>query len=197
MNPGLANLRVERESGSTSGQSVALEHSGFSEIRAEGRSIHEACERLRQEFNESLDWVSDDWHTRDLDQAIEDLEAFTSLSTSEGSATTAFEDRVFLKIWDIIYQVPVDLYYGDSDCTSGVTREDSSPDTGQNEGIIIYAVGQRVCDRRESEHDAESEPERSERRESDRRQSPRRNYGRFLPVDNPPIPERDCAAPGR
>ncbi len=170
MNLGLANLRVERESRSTSGQKVVLEHSGFSEIRAEGSSIHEACKRLHQDLDVSLDWASDEWHTHDVNQAIEDLEAFTKLSTSEGTATAAFDDRVFLKIKDIVYEVPVDLYYGGSEGASDVPKEDAPPDLGQKEVIDIYVVGRRLCDRRESEPDAGSEPERAERRASDRRE---------------------------
>ena len=89
MKPGLTNLRFEKEPDSATGHEVALEHSGFSEIRAKGRSLREACELLRQELGRCAGWAEDKWHNLDLNQAIEDLEVFTKLSTAEGTLTIA------------------------------------------------------------------------------------------------------------
>jgi hypothetical protein len=184
MKPGLTNLRIEKEPDSATGHNVALEHSGFSEIRAKGSSLREACELLHQELDRCVGWASDKWHNLDLNQAIEDLEAFTRLSTSEGTITIAFDDKVFLKIKDIVYQIPVGLYYGGPLDTSGVPRVHTSPDAGQKEEIIIYAVGRRVSDQRQSEGDARTEPAQSDRRKSDRRHGERRECSRFRTVDS-------------
>ena len=151
--PGLTNLRFEKEPDSAAGHEVALEHSGFSEIRAKGRSLREACELLRQELGRCAGWAEDKWHNLDLNQAIEDLEAFTTLSTAEGTLTIAVGDKVFVKIKDVVYQIPARLYYGGPLDTSGVPRVHTSPDPGQNEEIVIYAVGRRGYDRRRSECD--------------------------------------------
>jgi hypothetical protein len=181
--PGLTNLRFEKEPDSATGHKVALEHSGFSEIRAKGRSLREACELLRQELGRCAGWAEDKWHNLDLDQAIEDLEAFTTLSTTEGSLTIAVGDKVFLKIKDVVYQIPAGLYYGGPLDTSGVPCVHTPPDTGQSEEIVIYAVGRRGYDRRHSKYDTRPEP-RSERRKSDRRHGERRECNRFRTVDS-------------
>ena len=184
MKPSLTNLRFEKEPDSATGHKVALEHSGFSEIRAKGSSLREACELLHQELGRCVGWAEDKWHNLDLNQAIEDLEAFTRLSTSEGRITVAFDDKVFVKIKDVVYQIPVGLYYGGPFDTSGVPRVHTSPDAGQKEEIVIYAVGRRGYDRRRSECDARTEPARSERRKSDRRHGDRRECSRFRTVDS-------------
>ncbi|MGA7500979.1 MAG: hypothetical protein WBX00_29970, partial [Isosphaeraceae bacterium] len=183
--PGLTNLRFEKEPDSAAGHKVALEHSGFSEIRAQGRSVREACELLRQELGRCAGWAEDKWHNLDLNQAIEDLEAFTKLSTAEGTLTIAVGDKVFMKIKDVVYQIPARLYYGGPLDTSGVPRVHTSPDPDpdQNEEIVIYALGRRGYDRRHSERDTRPEP-RSERRKSDRRQGDRRECNRFRTVDS-------------
>jgi len=183
MKPGLTNLRFEKESDSATGQKVALEHSGFSEIRAKGSSVREACELLRQELGRCAGWAEDKWHNLDLDQAIEDLEAFTRLSTAEGTLTIAVGDKVFVKIKDVVYQIPAGLYYGGPLDTSGVPRVHTSPDPGQKEEIVVYVVGRRAYDRRRSECDTRREP-RSERRKSDRRHGERRECNRFRTVDS-------------
>jgi hypothetical protein len=184
MKPSLTNLRIEKEPDSVTGHKVALEHSGFSEIRAKGSSLREVCELLRQELARCADWAEDKWHNLDLNQAIEDLEAFTKLSTSEGMITIAVGDNVFLKIKDVVYQIPAGLYYGGPLDTSGVPHVHTSPDAGQKEEVIIYAVGRRGYDRRHSECDARTYPERSERRKSDRRHGERREFSRFRTVDS-------------
>jgi hypothetical protein len=160
MKPGLTNLRFEKKPDSATGQKVALEHSGFSEIRAKGSSVREACELLRQELGRCAGWAEDKWHNLDLDQAIEDLEAFTRLSTAEGTLTIAVGDKVFVKIKDVVYQIPAGLYYGGPLDTSGVPRVHSSPDPdpGQKEEIVVYVVGRRAYDRRRSECDTRREP---------------------------------------
>jgi len=183
MKPSLTNLRFEKEPDSATGQKVALEHSGFPEIRAKGSSLHEACELLRQELGRCAGWAEDKWHNLDLNQAIEDLEAFTKLSTSEGTLTIAVGDKVFLKIKDVVYQIPAGLYYGGPLDTSGVPRVHTAPDAGQDEEIVIYAVGRRGYDRRHSKYDTRPEP-RSERRKSDRRHGDRREGNRFRMVDS-------------
>jgi hypothetical protein len=170
MKHNLTNLCIEKEPDSATGQKVALEHSGFSQIRAKGSSLREACELLHQELSRCAGWASDKWHNFDLNQAIEDLEAFTRLSTSEGTITIAVGDNVFLKIKDIVYQIPDGLYYG------------WPLDT--KEEIIVYAVGRRVYDRRHSEGDARTKPAQSERRKSDRRHGERRECNRFRTVDS-------------
>jgi len=181
--PSLTNLRIEKEPDSATGHKVALEHSGFSEIRAKGSSLREVCELLHQELSRCADWASDKWHDLDLNQAIEDLEAFTRLSTSEGTITIAVGDNVFLKIKDVVYQIPAGLYYGGPLDTSGAPRVHTAPDTGQKEEIIVYAVGRRGYDRRHSECDTRTGP-RSERRKSDRRLGERREFSRFRTVDS-------------
>ena len=183
MNPGLTNLRFEKEPDSATGHKVVLEHSGFSEIRAKGSSVREACELLRQELGRCAGWAEDKWHNLDLNQAIEDLEAFTTLSTSDGTLTIAVGDKVFVKMKDVVYQIPAGLYYGGPLDTSGVPRVHTAPDAGQKEEIVIYAVGRRGYDRRHSECDRRTEP-RSERREFDRRQGDRRECNRFRTVDS-------------
>jgi len=183
MKPGLTNLRFEKVPDSATGHEVALEHSGFSEIRAKGRSLREACELLRQELGRCAGWAEDKWHNLDLNQAIEDLEAFTKLSTAEGTLTIAVGDKVFVKIKDVVYQIPARLYYGGPLDTSGVPRVHTSPDPDQNEEIVIYAVGRRGYDRRHSKYDTRPEP-RTERRKSDRRQGERREGNRFRMVDS-------------
>ena len=182
MKPGLTNLRFEKEPDSATSHEVALEHSGFSEIRAKGRSLPEACELLRQELGRCAGWAEDEWHNLDLNQAIEDLEAFTKLSTAEGTLTIAVGDKVFVKIKDVVYQIPAGLYYGGPLDTSGVPRVHTSPDPGQKEEIVIYVVGRRAYDRRHSEGDTRTGP-RSERRKSDRRHGDRRECNRFRMVD--------------
>src|SRR5271157_3750278 len=186
MKPSLSNLCVEKEPDSATGHKVALEHSGFSEIRAKGSSLREACELLHQELDRCVGWASDKWHNLDLNQAIEDLEAFTRLSTAEGKITIAVGDNIFLKIKDIVYQIPVALYDGGPPDTSGVPRVHTSADAGQEEEIIIYAVGRRVSDRRHSEGDARTKPAQSERRKSERRHGERRECSRFRTVDSFP-----------
>ena len=183
MKPGLTNLRFEKEPDSATGHKVALEHSGFSEIRARGSSLREACELLRQELGRCAGWAEDKWHNLDLNQAIEDLEAFTSLSTAEGTLTIAVGDKVFMKIKDVVYQIPARLYYGGPLDTSGVPRVHTSPDPDQNEEIVIYALGRRGYDRRHSKYDTRPVP-RTERRKSDRRQGERREGNRFRMVDS-------------
>jgi hypothetical protein len=183
MKPGLTNLRFQKEPDSATGQNVALEHSGFSEIRAKGSSVREACELLRQELGRCAGWAEDKWHNLDLNQAIEDLEAFTRLSTAEGSLTIAVGDKVFVKIKDVVYQIPAGLYYGGPLDTSGVPRVHTSPDPDQNEEIVIYALGRRGYDRRHSKYDTRPVP-RTERRKSDRRQGERREGSRFRMVDS-------------
>jgi len=180
----LTNLCIEKEPDSATGQKVALQHSGFSEIRAKGSSLREVCELLHQELSRCAGWAEDKWHNLDLNKAIEDLEAFTRLSTSEGTITIAVGDNVFLKIKDLVYQIPAGLYYGGPLDTSGVPRVHTAPDTGQNEEIVIYAMGRRGYDRRHSECDARTNPARSERRKSDRRHGKRREFGRFRTVDS-------------
>ena len=182
--PSLTNLRVEKEPDPVTGHKVAMEHSGFSEIRAKGRSLREVCELLHQELTRCAGWATDEWHNLDLKQAIEDLEAFTRLSTSEGTITVAFDDKVFVKIKDVIYQIPASLYYGGPLDTSGVPRVCTSPDVGQKEEIVVYAVGRRGYDRRRTKGDARTNPARSERRKSDRRQGERREFSRFRTVDS-------------
>jgi len=182
--PGLTNLRFEREPDSATGHKVVLEHSGFSGIRAKGSSLREACELLHQELGRCAGWASDNWHNLHLNQAIEDLDAFTRLSTSEGTITVAFDDKVFVKIKDVIYQIPAGLYYGGPLDTSGVPPVHTSPDAGQKEEIIIYVVGRRSYDRRQSKCDVRTNPARSERRKSDRRHGERREFSRFRRVDN-------------
>jgi len=183
MKPSLTNLRIEKEPDSVPGHKVALEHSGFSEIRAKGSSLREVCELLHRELSRCADWASDKQHDLELNQAIEDLEAFTRLSTSEGTITIAVGDKVFVKIKDVVYQIPAGLYYGGPLDTSGVPRVHAAPDTGQKEEIVIYAVGRRGYDRRQSECDTRREP-RSERRKSDRRHGERREFSRFRTVDS-------------
>ena len=184
MKHGLTNLCIEKEPDSATGHKVALEHSGFPEIRAKGRSLREVCELLHQELTRCAGWAEDEWHNLDLKQAIEDLEAFTRLSTSEGTITVAFDDKVFVKIKDVIYQIPAGLYYGGPLDPSGVARVPASPDAGHKEEIVVYAVGRRGYDRRRSKCDARTNPARSERRKSDRRHGERRECHRFRMVDS-------------
>jgi len=183
--PSLTNLRVEKEPDSVTGHKIALEHRGFSEIRAKGSSLREVCELLHQELSRCAGWAEDKWHDLDLNQAIEDLEAFTKLSTSEGTITIAVGDNVFLKIKDVVYQIPASLYYGGPlDTSGGPPRVHTSPDTGQKEEIVIYAVGRRGYDRRHNKCDVRTNPERSERRKADRRHGERREFSRFRTVDS-------------
>ena len=184
MKPSLTNLRIEKEPDLATGHKVALEHSNFSEIRAKGSSLREVCELLHQELSRCAGWASDKWHNLDLNQAIEDLEAFTKLSTAEGTLTIAVGDKVFMKIKDVVYQIPARLYYGGPLDTSGVPRVRTSPDAGQKEEIVVYAVGRRGYDRRRSKGDARTNPARPERRKSDRRQGERREFSRFKTVDS-------------
>jgi hypothetical protein len=182
MRPSLTNLRFEKEPDSATGHEVILERSGSPEIRAKGSSLREACELLRQALGQCIGWAEDKWHNLDLNQAIEDLEAFTKLSTSEGRVTVAFDDKVFMKIKDIVYQIPVDLYYGGPFDTSGVPCVHTSPDAGQKEETTVYAVGRRAYDRRRNKCDARPKSMRSERRKAERRHGERRECSRFRMV---------------
>ncbi len=62
--------------------SVQVHHRDFSEIRAQGGSVREACEILLNHLSRALDTALTDWRRDTINKAIADVNAFNS---SQGS----------------------------------------------------------------------------------------------------------------
>ena len=62
--------------------STQVHHRDFSEIRAEGRSVHEAAEHLVHHLTRALDSALTDWRRQGIDQAIADVKAFITSQRS-------------------------------------------------------------------------------------------------------------------
>jgi hypothetical protein len=61
----------------TAGGSV-VHHTSFPEIRAEGSSPQDACERLVNKLTRTLDTALSKWRREEINKAIEDVKAFAS-----------------------------------------------------------------------------------------------------------------------
>ena len=62
--------------------SFQVHHRDFSEIRAQGRTVREACEVLVNHLTRALDTALTDWRRETINQALADVQAFMS---SQGS----------------------------------------------------------------------------------------------------------------